>query len=435
MGQYAEGGMMADGGEVRRFDRHEQMDSDTRGEILDTINDFYLIDGFRSLQNYLYGLFDGYDYSQTDRFKEEMGKLENVDQSLYNRINKIYNKIDSYSFTKMSDGGKTDEVRVFYKKGKWKFVLINEKRSNNFSKWSNKKETLEKWIDDMRKMNPELASEFKIYETEVEEKEGYTYKKKPRGKTYFDSGANSRFVLKKDSNDKMADGGVVKWQDVQRGDNARVKDENKMGVIMHTYGRKFNVRFVDGTEKTYDASELEFFKDEFADGGYMKNGGVSGNDFKVSDKFIVDKKYDLITKYVKSAKKGDIVLIDRPESDLKTTKASDLDIFDEVKRGEIIFKPYRKGKIKSYLNNYDSDQSVIVLKKKEVDDDGGMMAKGGMSKKKVNFSDKVKSIQKSLLKRKKVSPKVQKDYGKTYNKKEALESAKRIAGAMRKKEK
>jgi len=39
------------------------------------------------------------------------------------------------------------------------------------------------------------------------------------------------------------------------------------------------------------------------------------------------------------------------------------------------------------------------------------------------------------LKRKKVSPKVQKDYGKTYSPKEAEESAKRIAGSMVKKEK
>jgi hypothetical protein len=53
------------------------------------------------------------------------------------------------------------------------------------------------------------------------------------------------------------------------------------------------------------------------------------------------------------------------------------------------------------------------------------MASGG----KVKFSDKVKSVQESLLKRKKVSPKVQKDYGKTYSKAEAKESAQRIVGS------
>jgi hypothetical protein len=58
------------------------------------------------------------------------------------------------------------------------------------------------------------------------------------------------------------------------------------------------------------------------------------------------------------------------------------------------------------------------------------MVKGG----KVTFEDKVKAIKASLLKKKKVSPKVQKDYGKTYSPKEAEQSAKRIAGSMRKKE-
>ena len=57
---------------------------------------------------------------------------------------------------------------------------------------------------------------------------------------------------------------------------------------------------------------------------------------------------------------------------------------------------------------------------------GEEYASGG----KVKFEDKVKEVQKSLLKRKKVAPVVQKDYGKTYNRKEALESAKRIIGAQ-----
>jgi hypothetical protein len=53
----------------------------------------------------------------------------------------------------------------------------------------------------------------------------------------------------------------------------------------------------------------------------------------------------------------------------------------------------------------------------------------------VKFKDKVASIKASLLKRKKVAKKVQKDYGKTYSPKEAEESAKRIVGAMTAKEK
>jgi hypothetical protein len=75
------------------------------------------------------------------------------------------------------------------------------------------------------------------------------------------------------------------------------------------------------------------------------------------------------------------------------------------------------------------ERETIKRVRKSFGLDNDKMAKGG-----VTFDDKVKSISKSLLKRKKVSPKVQKDYGKTYDKKESIESAKRIAGALRKKE-
>jgi hypothetical protein len=53
------------------------------------------------------------------------------------------------------------------------------------------------------------------------------------------------------------------------------------------------------------------------------------------------------------------------------------------------------------------------------------MAMGGET-----FDSKVKSIKSRLLENKKVSPKVQKDYGKTYSPKEAEESAKRIVGSL-----
>ena len=77
-------------------------------------------------------------------------------------------------------------------------------------------------------------------------------------------------------------------------------------------------------------------------------------------------------------------------------------------------------------------EKVAYFSKEEIKDlFEPMMAKGGRTK----FKDKVQSIKASLLKRKKVSPKVQKDYGKTYSPKEAEESAKRIVGAMVKKEK
>jgi hypothetical protein len=84
------------------------------------------------------------------------------------------------------------------------------------------------------------------------------------------------------------------------------------------------------------------------------------------------------------------------------------------------------------------DKKIIVensktKKRAEVDLEKGKrkeeMAMGG----RVKFQDKVKAIKASLLKTKKVPKKVQKDYGKTYNAKEAELAAKRIAGAMAKK--
>jgi hypothetical protein len=82
--------------------------------------------------------------------------------------------------------------------------------------------------------------------------------------------------------------------------------------------------------------------------------------------------------------------------------------------------------LKKYLLDYGNTYKYSI---KRTGETRTKMARGG-----VTFDDKVKSISESLFKRKKVSPSVQKDYGKTYSKKEAIESAKRIAGAMRKKE-
>ena len=62
-------------------------------------------------------------------------------------------------------------------------------------------------------------------------------------------------------------------------------------------------------------------------------------------------------------------------------------------------------------------------------DDGGEMAKGGAT-----FQEKVGAIAPDLV-GKEVPKKLRKDYGKKYNKKEALEAARRIVGSMRKKEK
>ena len=74
----------------------------------------------------------------------------------------------------------------------------------------------------------------------------------------------------------MADGGKIRWQDVYVGDNALVIAENKMGMVVKPYGRRFHLKFPDGSEKTYSAEELEFFKDEeFAKGGKTPTGNYT----------------------------------------------------------------------------------------------------------------------------------------------------------------
>jgi hypothetical protein len=84
----------------------------------------------------------------------------------------------------------------------------------------------------------------------------------------------------------------------------------------------------------------------------------------------------------------------------------------------------------SHLRSYGISPKIVTIRVKKKMAEGGMMAKGG----KVTFADKVKSIKSRLLKGKKVSPKVQKDYGKTYSPAEAEDSAKRIVGSITAKE-
>lgn len=46
------------------FNRHENMDSKTRTEIMSIIRELMDFDNTRRLENFMYGLFDGYLYSE-----------------------------------------------------------------------------------------------------------------------------------------------------------------------------------------------------------------------------------------------------------------------------------------------------------------------------------------------------------------------------------
>jgi hypothetical protein len=89
----------------------------------------------------------------------------------------------------------------------------------------------------------------------------------------------------------FANGGSMKldWEKADVGDSALVIAENKMGVIVKTYGRRFHLRFPDGSDKTYSAEDLKFFFDEeYAEGGRMAHGGaIKGSNPKTGEKFDV----------------------------------------------------------------------------------------------------------------------------------------------------
>ena len=108
-----------EGGKVKRFDRHESMPVETRDEIGYLINGrrkeidgviTYVDSGLmaaiynehwdreqrRELDNYLYGLYDGYNYSHTENFKKLLSNLKKSNVETANRVEKLFNEVDKY---------------------------------------------------------------------------------------------------------------------------------------------------------------------------------------------------------------------------------------------------------------------------------------------------------------------------------------------------
>ena len=84
------------------FNRHESMDSDTRHKILDVINELHMCPLGHStftLENWLYGSFDGYDYSEVAIYSHELASVTNVDPELGAKISEIFGIIEKYPRT------------------------------------------------------------------------------------------------------------------------------------------------------------------------------------------------------------------------------------------------------------------------------------------------------------------------------------------------
>ena len=80
---------------TRRFDRHENMDSETREEIMDLIIKTKLSEfGDFDLVNSLYGLFDGYFYEDT--LKKHQKVIESEDVTLGIRLANVIKEVGGY---------------------------------------------------------------------------------------------------------------------------------------------------------------------------------------------------------------------------------------------------------------------------------------------------------------------------------------------------
>jgi hypothetical protein len=157
------------------------------------------------------------------------------------------------------------------------------------------------------------------------------------------------------------------------------------GALNSTFHEKFNVESLgnEGTRRKYRLTKME-------EGGMMAKGG------------------ELVPYIVWTSKDGD-----------------KREFFGE-------FKSQRSAKIKADKLWETGEYEAIGYKPKSsyekqglYFEDGGMMAKGGMA----TFKDKVNAISKRL-EGTKVPTRLKKDYGATYDKKEAKQAGQRIAGSM-----
>ena len=216
-----------------------------------------------------------------------------------------------------------------------------------------------------------------------------------------------------ESNEEMADGGIVK--------KYAIVDENTDRIYIKNTNKEFiDLKFKE-LKEVYPNDKLSIV--EFAHGGYMaKGGGIYTSDSLYYLQVIKDDKEVAREKFrAKSLKEAKEISEEEYESKYISKYGNPLNfiVSEAMKDGGKLIGNQKKLDVNK--NGKLDAEDFKMLR--------GKMAMGG----KVKFADKVKEVKASLLKRKKVSPKVQKDYGKTYSPKEAEQSAKRIIGAQVKK--
>jgi len=84
---------------MKYFNRHECMGKETLRSIGEATMDLFSVDGvspFGGVGNMLYGLYDGFDYSDKIRSHEDMNIIKRENLDLYEKILNICKDIDTY---------------------------------------------------------------------------------------------------------------------------------------------------------------------------------------------------------------------------------------------------------------------------------------------------------------------------------------------------
>ncbi|MBM3201309.1 MAG: hypothetical protein FJZ56_02750 [Chlamydiae bacterium] len=174
---------------------------------------------------------------------------------------------------------------------------------------------------------------------------------------------------------------------------------------------------------------------------FMSNGGVTTEAFLENPTFT----FKTIEEH-ENAKSGgyideyDIVRVVM-QNDFKTVDfpVHSLEEYNKIKNNEnkakYIVKSYQEKHVYDVQDYYDPEDDTEDYEYERYDDEydvGGKIKKSKIKKKSTKFVDIANAISKKLQ-GSKVPARLKKDYGTTYNKKEAEEAARRIAGARLKK--
>lgn len=272
----AKGGMMADGGEMGQDKKRIYFSS--FAEVMEAINDVAQDNGYEIKEIFPDLSFGGVSYGQTKRAQVELEWNGKDKRGLSKKREKNTLNVQIYrmesgnyelnSYFSYAEGGMMDDGGYIAKGENYEYV-------NTFKRFDSNvpvpQEDFEKLVDAYHKQlsGDKLAvSKYKVLKLQMGNYLGH--KTIEEMESYIEKTHNYHKMAK---GGMMAKGGKVKWQDVFVGDKALVIEENKMGYVMKTYGRRFHLKFPDGSEKTYSAEELEFFKDEeYAKGGKTQTG-------------------------------------------------------------------------------------------------------------------------------------------------------------------